>query len=64
MSHHVRVMLLEEISSDRKNGRDVEHVLLTIEVDVKNQKEGVDLIDELAGYLEEEHDKEVFEPED
>jgi hypothetical protein len=61
MSHRVRVTLVEELPSDRKNGRVIEHVLESIEVDVQDKKEGVDLVDDLAGYLEEEHEKEVFE---
>lgn len=59
MSHTVRIMLLEEVESTRKNGKKTEEVLQEINIDAESQRDGDEMIDDLCAYLTEEYGVEI-----
>ena len=64
MSYFIRVMLLEEIPANGR-GRSVpqEKVLDEFEFDATSKRDGMDLMESLSTYVEDDLEKELFEEE-
>lgn len=58
----LRVLLIENIPAHgRGKTSPTEKVIDVMEVDVDNHAEGVELVEEVGGFLEEEFQKELFD---